>query len=98
MRRLGPLAIIVTYPVYGVSAASQIISGGLRMRLVRFYLALGVVSLPWAIMQAVIGVAAIRSFVLGYAPGVVAVVVVVLLVIVVRARWRRSRSDRAAEL
>lgn len=88
------MAIIVTYPVYGVSAASQIISGGMRMRLTRFYLALGVVSLPWAVMQAVIGVAAIRSFILGYAPGVVAALVLVVLILLVRARWRRRRRER----
>lgn len=96
VRRLGPRAIILSYPLYGVSAGSQIVSGGLRMRLTPFYLALGVVSLPWAIMQAVIGVAAIQSFLLGYAPGITGIVVLLLVIVVLRARWRRRRTERGA--
>ena len=37
-----------------------------------FYLALGVVSLPWATMQAVIGIAAFQAIVAGYTPWVLA--------------------------
>lgn len=96
MRRLGPRAIILSYPFYGISAASQIVSGGLRMPLVRFYLALGIVSLPWAIMQAVIGVAAIQAFVLGYAPVAIAIVAGALVIVLLRARWRRTGRGRSA--
>ena len=48
----------------------QIVAGGLHMSLRTFYLALGVVSLPWATMQAVIGVAAFQAVVAGYTPWV----------------------------
>lgn len=72
MRQVGPKAIILAYPFYGVSAGTQIVAGGLRMALWRFYLALGVVSLPWATMQAVIGIAAFQAIVAGYTPWVLA--------------------------
>ena len=70
MRAVGPKAIILAYPFYGVSAGTQIVAGGLRMALWRFYLALGIVSLPWATMQAVIGIAAFQAVVAGYTPWV----------------------------
>lgn len=70
--RWGPKSIILAYPVYGVSAGTQIVAGGIRMSLVSFYLALGVVSLPWATMQAVIGIAAFQAIVAGYTPWVLA--------------------------
>lgn len=91
--RLGVRAIVLTYPLYGVSGAVQIVSGGLRMPLVPFYLALGAVSLPWATMQAIIGVAAVRAVVMGYAPWVIAAVVMLL------AGWivRRRRARRLGE-
>ena len=63
------------------------------MRLSRFYLALGVVSLPWATMQAVIGLAAFRALVMGYAPWVAIVLVTLGAVWVLR---RRRGRDRAA--
>jgi len=74
--RLGPRAIIVCYPFYGVSAASQVVSGVWRMRLVPFYLALGVVSLPYAVLQAVIGLAALRAIVIGYGSWVLGIALV----------------------
>ncbi|NLX00028.1 MAG: hypothetical protein GXY39_10020 [Actinomycetales bacterium] len=92
--RLGPRAIILSYPVYGVSASSQIVSGGLRMRLSRFYLALGVVSLPWAIMQAIVGVAALQALLVGHAPALIGLAVVVILIMVLWSRWRRVHEDR----
>lgn len=76
--RVGPKSIILAYPLYGVSAGTQIVAGGLHMPLLTFYLALGVVSLPWASMQAVIGIAAFQAIVAGYTPWVLAGAVVIL--------------------
>ena len=70
--RWGPKSIIFAYPVYGVSAGTQIVAGAIRMSLVSFYLALGVVSLPWATMQALIGITAFQAIVAGYTPWVLA--------------------------
>lgn len=70
--RVGPKSIILAYPFYGVSAGTQIVAGGLHMPLRTFYLALGVVSLPWASMQAIIGIAAFSAIVAGYTPWVLA--------------------------
>lgn len=87
MIQVGPKAIIVAYPFYGISAGTQIVAGGLHMGLRAFYLALGVVSLPWATMQAVIGIAAFQAIVAGYAPWVIGAGVVLLAVwLVVRRR------------
>ena len=66
IEQVGPKAVILTYPFYGISAASQILSGGLRMSRGGFAVALAAVSLPWAILQAVVGVAALRAFVTGH--------------------------------
>lgn len=68
IERLGPRAIILCYPVYGLSAATQIVAGGVRMPLPRFYLALAVPALLWATLQAVIGVATVRALVTGHLP------------------------------
>ncbi len=78
IERYGARAIILTYPVYGLSAAVQVISGGLRMRLVLFYLALGVVSLLWAVLQALVGVTAVMAIVTGYWPLVLGGAVLVI--------------------
>lgn len=64
------------------------------MRLSRFYLALGVVSLPWAIMQAIVGVAALQALLVGHAPALIGLAVVVILIMVLWSRWRRVHEDR----
>lgn len=96
MRTIGPKAIILAYPLYGVSAGTQIVSGGMHMRLRSFYLALGVVSLAWATMQALIGVAAFAAVVAGYTPWVLGGGVVLLAGFVLR--WRRRATDRREPL
>lgn len=92
VHRLGPKAIVLTYPLYGVSGAVQVVSGGLRMHLVPFFVALGAVSLPWATMQAVVGVAAVSAFVMGYAPWVVIAAVVLVVAWLIRRRAGRVRQ------
>lgn len=93
LARVGPKSIILAYPFYGVSAGTQIVAGGLHMRLRTFYLALGAVSLPWATMQAVIGIAAFQAIVAGYAPWVMAGAVVLALGWWLVRRHRRLRTD-----
>ena len=95
LARVGPKSIILAYPFYGVSAATQIVAGGLHMRLRLFYLALGIVSLPWATMQAVIGIAAFQAIVAGYAPWVIGAALVGLTLWWAVHRWRRGAVRRA---
>jgi membrane protein DedA with SNARE-associated domain len=95
MADVGSRAIVLAYPLYGVSAGTQIVAGGLQMGLARFYLALGAVSLPWATMQAVIGIAAFRALVMGYAPWVALAVAVLAAGWLVRRRRRRRGRERA---
>jgi membrane protein DedA with SNARE-associated domain len=92
MRQVGPKAIIVAYPLYGISAGTQIVAGGLHMRLPVFYLALGAVSLPWATMQAVIGLAAFQAIVAGYTPWVLGVGIVLIALWLL---WRHRRLGPA---
>ena len=92
LARVGPKSIILAYPFYGVSAGTQIVAGGLHMPLPTFYLALGAVSLPWATMQAVVGIAAFQAIVAGYAPAVVAAAVVLGLGWWLIRRRRRVRT------
>jgi membrane protein DedA with SNARE-associated domain len=94
MREVGPKAIILAYPFYGISAGTQIVAGGLRMSLWTFYLALGVVSLPWATMQAVIGIAAFQAIVAGYTPWVLGGGLILLAAwLGVRRRLLRAPPD-----
>ena len=92
LARVGPTSIILAYPFYGVSAGTQIVAGGLHMGLRTFYLALAVVSLPWATMQAVIGVAAFQAIVAGYARWVVAGAAVLVLLWWLLRRHQRLRT------
>ncbi|MGA8046022.1 MAG: hypothetical protein WCA30_07110 [Dermatophilaceae bacterium] len=92
--RVGPKSIILAYPFYGVSAGTQIVAGGLHMPLPTFYLALGVVSLPWASMQAVIGIAAFQAIVAGYTPWVLAGAVALLAGWWLVRRHLRLRAER----
>ena len=92
LARVGPKSIILAYPFYGVSAGTQIVAGGLHMGLRTFYLALAVVSLPWATMQAVIGVAAFQAIVAGYARWVVAGAAVLVLLWWLLRRHQRLRT------
>lgn len=95
----GPKAVVLGYPFVGVSAATQIIAGGLRMQLVPFYVALAVVALPWAILQATVGVAVLSAFMAGYAPWVLGVAAVSALAwLIGRSRRQgrvRGRTERA---
>ena len=92
LARVGPKSIILAYPFSGVSAGTQIVAGGLHMGLRTFYLALAVVSLPWATMQAVIGVAAFQAIVAGYARWVVAGAAVLVLLWWLLRRHQRLRT------
>lgn len=96
MVQVGPKAIIFAYPLYGISAGTQIVAGGLHMRLLAFSLALAVVSLPWATMQAVIGIAAFQAIVAGYSPWVLGVGLVLVLVWLGVQRRRRMGAGSAA--
>lgn len=78
IERYGPRAIILTYPVYGLSAAVQVLSGGFRMQLVVFYLALAVVSLPWAVLQVVVGLTAVMAILTGHWPWVLGGAILVI--------------------
>lgn len=94
MRQVGPKAIVFAYPFYGVSAGTQIVAGGLRMALWTFYLALGIVSLPWTTMQAIIGIAAFQAIVAGYSPWVLGSGLVLLVVSLgVRRRFLRASES-----
>lgn len=57
VRRFGARSVLLTYPVYGLAAATQVANGAARIRLARFLAVLTPVSACWAALQTVVGVA-----------------------------------------
>ena len=57
VRRFGARSVLLTYPVYGLAAATQVANGAARIRLARFLAVLTPVAACWAALQRVVGVA-----------------------------------------
>lgn len=57
VQRFGARSVLLTYPVYGLAAATQVANGAARIRLPRFVAVLTLASACWAALQTVVGVA-----------------------------------------
>lgn len=94
--RLGARAVIVTWPVYGLAAATQVASGAVRVSPRAFGAALLLMSLIWAGLQTVLGVALLEALASQAAPAVVALLAVLIIGRLALDRHRRRQSVVAA--
>lgn len=86
VRRWGAGSVIVTYPFYGLAAATQVASGVARVPLLPYAGALAFVSSLWAALQTALGVAVLEALAAGAWPWVVGLIAVLVLAGVVRSR------------
>lgn len=91
---VGPRAVTLAYPFYGLSGATQIVAGMTRMPVPGFVAAVGLGAALWSLMLAVVGVAAVEAVVAGWTPWVL------LTLAVLSATWfllrRVSRDPQPA--
>lgn len=80
LQRVGPVGITLAYPFYGFSAASQIVSGAIAMRWLPFGFFLALAALPWATLQVVLGLAALKALANGFAPYVLVAALIYFVV------------------
>ncbi len=94
VRRLGPVAVTLSYLTVGVQTAVHLASGALRMPL-RHYLPAAVVgSSAWAALYATVGIAVVQAWVAAEAGSWWGVAVVILVAVVALAWWASRRRTR----
>lgn len=94
--RLGPRAVVVTWPVYGLAAATQVASGAVRVSPRGFGLALLALSAVWAGLQTLVGVAVIEALASEAGPIIAALLALLVLGRLALGRRRRRASAVAA--
>lgn len=87
--RLGSRAVIVTWPVYGLAAATQVASGAARVSPRGFGLALLLMSSVWAGLQTLVGVALLEALASEAAPVIAGLLALLVLGRLALGRWRR---------
>ncbi|RKT79972.1 membrane protein DedA with SNARE-associated domain [Terracoccus luteus] len=94
VRRLGPVAVTLSYLTVGVQTAVHLASGALRMPL-RHYLPAAVVgSCAWAALYATVGIAVVQAWVAAEAGSWWGVAVVGLVAVAALAWWVGRRRTR----
>ena len=100
LRRLGPVAVTLSYLTVGIQTAIHLTAGVMRMPL-RWYVPAAVVgSVIWAVLYATIGLAVVQAWLAAEAGSWwgVAVVALALVALVVWVGARRRARMRAADL
>lgn len=90
VRDLGPRAVVVTWPVYGLAAATQVASGAARVSRWGFGWALLLMSILWAGLQTVLGVALLEALVSDAAPVIAGLLALLVLGRLALSRWRQG--------
>jgi membrane protein DedA with SNARE-associated domain len=102
LRRLGPVAVTLSYLTVGIQTAIHLTAGVMRMPL-RWYVPAAVVgSVVWAVLYATIGLAVVQAWLAAEAGSwwgvaVVALALVAVVGWVVARRRARSQPSRLAE-
>lgn len=92
----GPRAVIATWPVYGLAAATQVVCGAARVAPLGFGAALLLMSVIWAGLQTALGVAVLQALASKAAPVIVVVLVAIVGGVLLRAALSRCRAPREA--
>jgi membrane protein DedA with SNARE-associated domain len=99
IRRLGPVAVALSYLTIGIQTTIHLTAGALRMPM-RLYLPAAVVgSAAWAAIYATIGIAIVQAWLAAMAGSWYALAALVALLVVGVATWligRRHSESRAA--
>ncbi len=61
VQALGARSVVVTWPVYGLAGATQVINGAVRVPIAHFLAALVPLAGLWAVLQTIVGVALIGT-------------------------------------
>lgn len=92
VQALGARSVVVTWPVYGLAGATQVINGAVRVPTAHFLAALVPLAGLWAVLQTIVGVALIEALMTQAAPYLVALLAVVAA-LRLAVHWRRRRAD-----
>lgn len=77
VRDLGVRSVALTWPVYGLAGATQVVNGAVRVPLLSFLAVLTPLGALWAVLQTVLGVVLIEALMTRAAPWLLAVIVLV---------------------
>lgn len=77
VRDLGARSVALTWPVYGLAGATQVVNGAVRVPLLSFLAVLTPLGALWAVLQTVLGVVLIEALMTRAAPWLLAVIVLV---------------------
>lgn len=99
IRRLGPVAVALSYLTIGIQTTIHLTAGALRMPLPLYLPAAVVGSMAWAVIYATIGLAVIEAWLLAVAGSWYALAGIVSLVVVGVATWvlGRKRAQQQSE-
>jgi membrane protein DedA with SNARE-associated domain len=99
IRRLGPVAVALSYLTIGIQTTIHLTAGALRMPLPLYLPATVVGSIAWAVIYATIGLAVVEAWLLAVAGSWYALAGIVSLVVVGIATWLlgRKRTKQQAE-
>ena len=92
VQAIGARSVVVTWPVYGLAGATQVINGAVRVPIAHFLAALVPLAGLWAVLQTIVGVALIEALMTQAAPYLVALLAVVAA-LRLAVHWRRRRAD-----
>lgn len=91
IRRLGPLAVTLSYLTIGIQTTIHLTAGVLRMPM-RYYLPAAVVgSMAWAVIYATVGLAVVEAWIAATAGSWYGIAAIVGLVLVGTATWLLGR-------
>ena len=91
LRRLGPVAVILSYLTVGIQTAIHLTAGVMRMRLAYYLPASILGSMAWAALYATIGLAVVQAWIAAEAGSWYGLGAIGALVLVGLATWLLSR-------
>jgi membrane protein DedA with SNARE-associated domain len=97
LRRLGPVAVTLSYLTIGIQTAVHLTAGVMRMPLPLYLPAAVVGSALWAAIYASIGLAVVQAWLAAEAGSWWAVAVLVAVVVAALSAWAVRRRRRAAD-
>ncbi|MEO7131429.1 MAG: VTT domain-containing protein [Dermatophilaceae bacterium] len=95
LRRLGPVAVVLSYLTVGIQTTIHLTAGALRMPLAYYVPAAALGSMAWAAIYATIGIAVVEAWLAAQAGSWYALGGIVALILVGLVTWLVSHRHRA---